>query len=118
MADVTAVPLAVKTFAGRNSSVVLWEALTSANAAGSAVQVAGAKSMFVQFVGTFDSATIVLQGSNDNTNWVTLTDPQGNAISKTAAGAEQVEDFPRYVRPSTSGGGGTQDLDAYLMVTY
>lgn len=95
--------------------VVLWTPLTSANAAGSAYEHSGASDRSVQFVGTFDSATLVLQGSNDGTNWVTLTDPQGNAISKTSAGLEQIEEITRYVRPSSSGGGGSQSVSVYLL---
>ena len=61
----------------------------------------------VQFSGTFGGATIVIQGSNDGTNYVTLTDPQGNAISKTAAAIEQLEEITRYVKPVISGGSGS-----------
>lgn len=61
----------------------------------------------VQIDGTFGSATVVIQGSNDGTNWFTLTDPQGNAISKTSAALEQIEENTLYVRPSISGGTGS-----------
>jgi hypothetical protein len=71
----------------------------------------------VQFTGTFDSGTVVLQGSNDGTNWFTLTDPQGNAISKTAAALEAVSELTRYVRPSVSGGGGSCAIDVHLLIS-
>lgn len=58
----------------------------------------------VQISGTFNSATVKLQGSNDGTNYLDLTDPQGNAISKTSAGLEQVEEATIYVKPVSSGG--------------
>lgn len=61
----------------------------------------------VQIDGTFGSATVVLQGSLDGSNWFTLTDPQGNAISKTSAALETIEENVLYIRPSTSGGTGT-----------
>lgn len=99
------------------SWIVTWETLTSANAVGQAFQMPAWSDRSVQFVGTFDSATVVLQGSNDGTNWVTLGDPQGNAISKTSAALEGVSEITRYVRPSTSGGSGSQDIDVYLLVT-
>lgn len=70
----------------------------------SPVLMSGAADRSVAITGTFNSATVVLQGSHDATNYFTLTDPQGNAISKTAAGLEQIEELTRYIRPSSSGG--------------
>lgn len=58
----------------------------------------------VQFQGTFGSGTIVLQGSNDGTNWHTLNDAGNAAISKTANSLETVMEVPRFVRPLLSGG--------------
>lgn len=61
----------------------------------------------VQLTGNFGSGgTVVIEGSNDGSNWATLTDPQGTAISKTAAGIEQVSEVTRYVRPRVSAGTG------------
>jgi len=100
----------------RRCHMVLWETLTSANAAGTAVQMGGSTDRTVQIIGTFDSATVVMQGSMDGTTWFTLTDPQGNAISKTAAAGEAITEITRYIRPSTSGGGASQDIDVYLFM--
>lgn len=61
----------------------------------------------IHILGTFDSSTVVWQGSNDGSNWVTLTDPQGNSISKTAAAIETVSECPLYCRPSVTGGAST-----------
>ena len=97
--------------------MVLWETLTSANAVGDAFEMPAWDVRSVQIVGTFDSSTIVLQGSNDGATWATLTDPQGTAISKTATGVEQIEEVTRYIRPSASGGGASQDIDVYVLVT-
>jgi hypothetical protein len=47
-----------------------------------------------------------LEGSNDGTNYYALTDPQGNAISKTAAAVEAVTETPRYIRPKAASGTG------------
>lgn len=61
----------------------------------------------VQVVGTFGGATVVIQGSNDDgVNWTTLTDPQGNALSFSAAGLEMVSEATGLIRPSVSGGAG------------
>lgn len=50
----------------------------------------------------FNGGTVTLQGSNEETptNWQSLTDPQGNAIAKTAAALEQITEATVWVRPS------------------
>lgn len=54
----------------------------------------------VQVVGTFGGGTVVIQGSNDGgVTWTTLTDPQGNALSLTAAAIEKVQENPLQYRP-------------------
>lgn len=60
----------------------------------------------VQFAGTFGGATVTLQGSNDGTNYVTLTDPTGSDISVTSAGLIEFSTACRYIKPGTSGGTG------------
>lgn len=57
--------------------------------------------------GTWGSATLLVEGSNDGTNFITLTDPQGNAVSKTADFIETLEENPLYIRVRTSGGSGS-----------
>lgn len=80
----------------------------------------------IQFAGTWDSATAIAVGSDDprcltdpdNADKYTLTDAQGNAISKTANAGEVIQENPRFMRVETSGGdqsgAGTTDLVAYL----
>jgi hypothetical protein len=115
MADVAPTTDKIRTF-GENVHVITWTPLTSANAAGTAVQMPGSADRTVQITGTFDSATVVMQGSLDGTNWFTLGDPQGNTISKTSAALEAISELVRYIRPSTSGGGGTQSLTVMLLM--
>lgn len=106
----------VTTIEGDGSALLcLWETLTNANTTGTPLAMMPWADRCVQVVGTFDSATVVIQGSNDGTNWATLADPQGNALSFTATGLEAILELPRYIRPSTSGGGGSQDIDVYLV---
>lgn len=97
--------------------VITWATLTSSNAAGTAYQQEGTRAAIgtVQFTGTFDSATAVLQGSNDGTNYVTLKDSLGSDVSFTAAGYAEISTAFAYIRPSTSGGGGSQDIDCILV---
>jgi hypothetical protein len=58
----------------------------------------------VQVTGTFGSATITLQASNDATNFVTLKDSAGTAISFTAAGMAEFSTAALYLKPTSSGG--------------
>ncbi len=111
------------TYAGRRptdtgftgeASVIAWPTLANGDF-GAAVQYAGMGDRSIQFHGTFGTGgTVVLQGSNDGSNWYTLTDPQGNAISKTAAGLEAVSEATAYVRPYVSAGDGTTSITATL----
>lgn len=112
MADITS----TRAFGG-DRDVITWATLTSTNAAGSAYEPERTRGAIaaVHFTGTFDSATAVLQGSNDGTNWLTLNDPNGTAVSFTAAGYAEVSTALAYIRPSTSGGGGSQDIDCILV---
>lgn len=72
--------------------------------------------MTVTFEGTFGTGgSITLQGSNDGTNWYALTDAQGNAITKTAAGMEVIEEHPLYIRPSVTAGDGSTSLQCRIM---
>lgn len=106
MATITGTTAKVTDGGVNNTYIATWAALGNADV-GTQVAMAGASDRSVQIEGTFASATVVIQGSNDGTNWQPLTDPQGNAISKTAAALEQISELTRFVRPSTSGGAGT-----------
>lgn len=112
MATVTGSVSRVKSWS--DSWVATWEALGNADV-GSAIEMVEASDKSVQIIGTFGGATVALQGSNDGATWATLSDPQGNAISKTSAALEQVLEHTRYIRPSTSGGTGT-DVDVIVFM--
>jgi hypothetical protein len=58
----------------------------------------------VQVTGTFGSATITLQASNDSTNFFTLKDSAGTAISFTEAGLAEFSTAARFLKPTSSGG--------------
>lgn len=65
----------------------------------------------VQVSGTFGSGgTVAIQGSNDGTNYYTLNDPLGNAVSKTSAGLSQILELTRWIQPALSSGDGTTNL--------
>lgn len=60
----------------------------------------------VQIAGTFGGATVVINGTNfqDGSNLLPVTDPQGNAISKSAAALEQITENTLWIAPTHSGG--------------
>ena len=117
MADVAPTRTPMTAFNERNCHVIAWTPLTSANASGEAVEMGGFSDRSIQISGTFNGATVVLQGSNDGTNYHTLTDPQGNAISFTSADRiEQIMELTRYVKPVSTGGGGSQSLTVTIFM--
>ncbi|HDY84537.1 MAG TPA: hypothetical protein ENH74_02495 [Methylophaga sp.] len=56
----------------------------------------------VQVEGTH--GTTVIEGSNDETNYETLTDRQGGNVSFVADGIREIEENPRQIRPRVSAG--------------
>lgn len=97
----------------------LWETMGNADQ-GSSVEIPGPLSaMVVQAIGTFGGASVAVQGSNDGSNWFDLDDLGGTAVGLTAAGGTGVDigDVPRYIRPETSGGTGT-DVDVYILIRH
>ncbi len=96
--------------------VVSWEGLDGDDS-GDPIELSWYSDRSVQIIGTFDTTTVLLEGSNDGATWATLTDPQGNALSKTAAALEAVAEATRYIRPRVSAGGASTDIDVYLFVT-
>lgn len=61
----------------------------------------------VQVTGTFNAATVSIEGSNDGTNYTVLTDTAGVALTFTATGIKQVLQVTRYIRPSVAAGTAT-----------
>lgn len=102
----------------RNGDVKLWTwaTLTSTNTAGSPIKFVPWGDRCFQVTGTFGTGTMVLQGSNDGTNWETLTDVLGNALSFTASSLAQVTEVPLYVRPLVTGGSAPTDLDVTIVM--
>ena len=92
---------------GDECHVVTWAALANTDT-GAPIEMPGSSDRSIQFEGTFGAGgTVILEGSNDGTNYHPLTDPQGNDISKTAADLEMITELTRWVRPRVSAGDGT-----------
>jgi hypothetical protein len=95
--------------------VVTWAGMVNGDV-GAPVEMGDFGDRSIQVSGTFDTSTIVLEGSNNGSNYLTLTDPQGNALSKTSEAIEQVQEVPRYTRPSVTAGGASTSLTMTLLL--
>jgi hypothetical protein len=91
----------------RSVMLVTWT-LTTADHTGDAVSWADWADRSCQMTGTWGGATAVLEGANVAT-YISITDPQANAISKNADALEACTEITRFVRPrlSTVGSGAT-----------
>jgi hypothetical protein len=68
----------------------------------------------VQVTGNFGTGgAIILEGSNNGSDWGTLRDPLGDALLFTSADIRSVLEATRYVRPKQSAGSGSS-LNVYL----
>ena len=91
----------------KNAVLVVWSGLLTGDT-GTPFEHADFGDRSVQFAGTTGAGlAATLEGSNDGTNYVALTDPQGNAITKAAASLEVVSENTRYTRPNVTGDGTT-----------
>lgn len=93
------------------SKRIHWEGLLNGDV-GSSEQYGHFADRSVQVTGTFGAGgSVSLKGSNDGgTTWVVLTDPQGNALTFTAAGLEAISEMTFMVRPEVTAGDGTTSL--------
>ena len=95
----------------------LWETMADDDVGGVAGADAGSPSFAdktVHVTGTFGGATVTIEGSNDGTNFVTLNDAGGSALSFTSAGLKTILENPLEIRPKTAGGSGT-DVDVIII---
>src|SRR5712664_2616218 len=91
---------------GIDAIVAIWAPLAASGDIGQALQRTDLADRSVQITGTFAGATIVFEGSNDGTNYFTLSNPAGTALSFTAAGLMQVNQPTASVRPRVTLGSG------------
>lgn len=113
MATITATKARSPSFAS-DVQIVTWTPLANGDS-GSAIEMGRHADKSVQILGTFGSGgTVVFQGSNDGTNWVTLNNLQGTALSVTSATIKGVAEMTRYVRPSVTAGDGTTSITVVM----
>ena len=101
---------------GLKVSRVTWTALANGDD-GQPLEAPLHSDRTVQVGGTFSvGGTVVIEGTVDGTNYETLTDPQGNALSFTAKGLEAVSELVTKIRPRVTAGDGSTSLNADLVV--
>jgi hypothetical protein len=100
---------------GGGCRVITWGGLANGDT-GTPVQMPSHPDKTVQLVGTLSvGGTMTLQGSNDNTNWFTLSDSAGSDIALTALDGVTVMENPLYIRPNITAGDGSTDLTVILV---
>lgn len=97
-----------------HATLVTWSGLLNDDD-GASVNLSDFPDRTIQILGTFGAGgSVNFEGSNNGTDWVVLTDPQGNAITKTAASMEFVTETPLFVRPRVTAGDGSTDLSVIM----
>src|SRR6266566_7668918 len=97
-------------FYGNYVVVYTWTTLHMGDS-GAPVSGPGWADRSIQVVGTFGAGgTVVIEGSNDGTNWSTLDDAFGVPMSYTSPTVNQIVELPLFVRPRITGGDGTTSL--------
>lgn len=101
---------------GHKCLTAAWEGLSTGDTA-SPLTIDGTMGAIgsVQVTGTFGGATVVLQVSNDGTNWVTIKSLLGLDVSLTAAGLVEFSTGALFLRPAISGGTG-DDVDVTVVL--
>ena len=92
--------------------------LSNADGTGESISNAGAADRTVHMFGTWGSATVILEGTNDPDqgagNWVTLHDLTGAELTATADFIAMLAENTLFIRPVLSGGAGSTITVALL----
>lgn len=109
--------MATLTKEGYNRTAIFkWTALLNGEA-GTAIRLPDYADRAVQIEGTLGTGgAVVIEGSIDGINYVTLTDPQGNALSFTAVNRiEAIMEAVDYIRPRCTAGDGATSFNVSLI---
>lgn len=92
----------------------IWEALATGDTINALkLSGAGARRAAVQIFGSFASATVKIQVSNDGVNFYDIKDIHNTAVSTSAAAVFEFTSSALYIKPAISGGSG-DDVDVIL----
>lgn len=109
-------PTVIATGRGDGSTLrVIWTPVTAADTC-RAVSYPECADKSIQVAGTFDSASVAVNGSNDGTNFAALRDPGGTTIAITSAAIRAILENTVVVVPLVSGGGGSQSLTISMLI--
>lgn len=102
-----------------NLARVVWTGLLNGDT-GAPVEMGDWADRTVQITGTFGvGGSINMEGSCDKSTetptYFILTDPQGTAITKTAAAGEVFEESPLLIRPNVTAGDGSTSLTVKMV---
>jgi len=98
--------------------VFRWEGIVQGDTC-APLNIAGCERLTLHAIGTFDTGTITVQGTVDPDpagTFTALRDQTGTAISLTAAGIRKIGEDVVQVKPVLTGGGGSTDIDVFLLV--
>lgn|SRR5262245_7808993 len=100
------------------SYVATWTGLLNTETGVSADMPVDAATRSIQISGTFGvGGNVVIEGSNDGTNFFTLNNALGTALGTiTAAALHSLDQNCLFVRPRISGGDGTTLINVILVV--
>jgi hypothetical protein len=100
-----------------DNTVFSWATLTTTDDEGQGAGYSGSGDRSVQVTGTFGAGgTLTVEGTIDGTVWATLNEPDGTALTFSAAGIKAVLEHVVAIRPHVTAGDGTTDLDVSLVV--
>lgn len=82
----------------------IWSGIAASGDVGTGIGMSDYPDRTVQVGGTFGSSTIIMEGSNDGTNWSALHDFAGNAISLTDTSLKLIAENPYQIRFRSTAG--------------
>src|SRR6266545_4288386 len=106
----------ITSYPEKNVVQVQWSTVVAANTFAASKIGSTHTDRGVQVEGTFDSATVLIVGSYDGTNYHTLTGTAG-ALSFTTAGQSAIIESPPYINATHSGGGGSESITVTVLGT-
>lgn len=102
---------------GDHGHLISWESMANGDD-GRPLKMIGSARRSVQVTGTWGTGgRLVIEGSNDGSNYHTLRDIFGNNLNfRSPGGLAEIGVLPRLLRPRVTVGDGTTSLDVSLLV--
>jgi len=89
---------------GDHGHMVTWGPF-GAGDVGEAISMIGSARRTIQVVGTFAMGSkLAIEGSNDESNYSTLTDQHGNKLNFSGSGISSVSELTLFIRPRATAG--------------